>query len=182
RLHDEGLESQLAGAIVPFVPVAPEADVELPARHANARQRTAGILLHRVLELWDGRTDPDPLLRRLAGEAGADADAMSRVRRRLATVARSPTLQRILRAETVGRELPIRFVENGVVVERRIDRVIRENGRDTVIDYKSGKLDPARLEKDRAQVSKYAEVVSRMTGRPCEALLWYVDLERDEVV
>ena len=151
-------------------------------RHATPRQRAAGILLHRVLELWDGESDVEPLLQQLAAEAGADPDAVSRVRRRLAVVARSATLQRIRRAETLGRELPIRFLEDDLVVERRIDRLIRENGHDTVVDYKSGRPDPVRLEKDRAQVAKYAEVVARMTGRPCEALLWYVDLEREVVV
>ena len=182
RLHDRELESRLAGELVPFTAVVPEVEAELPARQANVRQRVAGILLHRVLELWDGRTDPEPLLRQLANEAAADGDTISRVRRRLATIARSETLARITRAQTLGRELPIRFVEDGTLVERRIDRLIRENGHDTVVDYKSGKPDPARVEKDRAQVAKYAEVVARMTGRPCAAVLWYVDLESDTVV
>jgi ATP-dependent helicase/nuclease subunit A len=187
RLHDEALESRLAGALVPFVAVAPaEPETltpgEIAAKRAGARNKAAGILLHRVLELWDGRSDVEPLLRQLASEAGADADAVTRVRRRLLTIARSETLQRITRAETIGRELTIRFEDNGVLVERRIDRLIRENGRDTVVDYKSGTPEPARVEKDRAQVSKYAEIVAKMTGRPCEALLWYVDLESDRVV
>ncbi|HUR79287.1 MAG TPA: PD-(D/E)XK nuclease family protein, partial [Thermoanaerobaculia bacterium] len=102
--------------------------------------------------------------------------------RRLATIKTSDTLQRILRAETLGREMPIRFLENGAVVERRIDRLIRENGRDTVVDYKSGKPDPLRLAKDRAQVARYAQVISGMTGRECGTLLWYVDFEQDSVV
>ncbi|HVE69756.1 MAG TPA: UvrD-helicase domain-containing protein [Thermoanaerobaculia bacterium] len=178
RLHDHALEAQLAGGLVPFVPVSPTFDIDPPGRQANAKQRSAGILLHRVLELWDGRSDVEPLLRGLASEAVVDADAVNRVRRRLATIAKSDTLQRILRAETIGREMPIRFLEDGALVERRIDRLIRENGHDTVVDYKSGKPQ----EKDRAQVARYAEVVAGITGRTCGALLWYVDLENDTVV
>jgi len=187
RLRDAELEARLQGEVVPFVPVSPPgsptlAPGEVAARRAGARSKAAGILLHRVLELWDGTSDAEPLLRQLAAEAAADADAVTRVRRRLATIARSETLQQILRAATVGRELPIRFVEDGVLVERRIDRLLREDGRDLVLDYKSGAPDPARVAKDREQVRKYAEVVSAMTGRPCDARLWYVDLETDVLV
>ena len=188
RLHDPALERALSGEIVPWHSVAPEpleetlTVAEVAAKRAGARSKAAGILLHRVLELWDGRTDPEPLLRHLAVEAAADAEAVARVRRRLATIAGSETLQRITRAETIGRELPIRFLEEGLLVERRIDRLLRENGHDTVVDYKSGLPEPARVEKDRRQVQRYAEAVSAMTGRPCGALLWYVDLESDAVV
>ena len=104
------------------------------------------------------------------------------MRRRLATIARSQTLQRIAAAETIGREFPIRFVEDGVTVERRIDRLIRENGRDVVIDYKSGSPEANRVRKDREQVARYASAIQAMTGRECGALLWYIDLESDQVV
>ena len=187
RLHDEALEARLAGELVPFVAAAPPepetlTPAEVAARRAGSRNRAAGILLHRVLELWDGRGDTEPLLRRLAAQAAADAEAVSRVRRRLLTIARSAMLQRIARAETLGRELPIRFLEEGVLVERRIDRLIRENGRDLVIDYKSGTPEAARVEKDRAQVARYCAAVSAMTGRECGGVLWYVDLEGEVVV
>ena len=189
RLTDAALEAELASAdIVALTVPVPEtttetlSSAEVAARRAGSRNKAAGILLHRVLELWDGRSDVEPLLQQLASEAAADADAVTRVRRRLQTIARSPTLERIARAETVGREVPIRFVENGVTVERRIDRLLRENGRDLVLDYKSGSPEPARVAKDREQVGRYAEAIATMTGRPCDALLWYVDLESDAVV
>ena len=188
RLHDAERERELAGDIVPWTSVAPEpveeplTSAEVAAKRAGSRNKAAGILLHRTLELWDGRSDVEPLLQQLAAEAAADQDAVQRVRRRLATIARSETLQRIARAETIGREFPIRFLEEGVVVERRIDRLLRERDHDTVIDYKSGAPEPSRVEKDRKQVRKYAEAVTQITGRPCEALLWYIDLESDRVV
>ncbi len=189
RLRDAALESQLlASEIVPFealTPIAVDSRLtsgEIAARRAGSRNRAAGILLHRVLELWDARSDVEPLLRQLAAEVAADEESASRVQKRLATIARSPTLQRIARAETIGRELPVRFVEEGTLVERRIDRLIRENGRELVIDYKSGAPDPERVVKDRAQVERYRRAIAAMTGRECGGVLWYVDLETDEVV
>jgi ATP-dependent helicase/nuclease subunit A len=174
--------------IVPWTNVVPEPTIgilspaEIAARRAGSRNKGAGILLHRVLELWDGRSDAEPLLQQLAIEAAADAETVAKVRRRLATIARSGTLRRIARAETVGREVPVRFVEDGVLVERRIDRLIREGDREVVIDYKSGSPHPERVAKDRIQVTRYAEAITAMTGRPCDALLWYVDLESDALV
>ncbi|HEU4888607.1 MAG TPA: UvrD-helicase domain-containing protein, partial [Thermoanaerobaculia bacterium] len=189
RLHDAALEADLASSEIVPVEIASPANVaetlgigEVAARRAGSRNRAAGILLHRVLELWDGRSDTEPLLRQLALEAAADADSLTRVRKRLATIARSKMLQRIARAETVGREVSVHFVEDGTLVERRIDRLIREDGRDLVIDYKSGTPDPQRVIRDREQVERYCRAVAAITGRPCSGALWYVDLETDEVV
>jgi ATP-dependent helicase/nuclease subunit A len=188
RLHDAALEAELLAAdLVPPSIAAPESvniltTADVASRRAGTRNRAAGILLHRVLELWDGRADSEPLLRRLAVEAAADTETQARVRRRLSTIARSAMLQRIARAETVGREVPIHFVENGTLVERRIDRILREEGRDLVLDYKSGTPDPTRADRDRDQVQRYCRALTVITGRPCSGVLWYVDLERDEVV
>jgi ATP-dependent helicase/nuclease subunit A len=189
RLRDAALEAELASSPIVPVEIASPPDVaetlgigEVAMRRAGSRNRAAGILLHRVLELWDGREETEPLLRRLAVEAGADSDAVARVRKRLGTIARSPMLQRIARAETIGRELPMHFVEEGTLVERRIDRIVREDGRDLVIDYKSGTPDAPRIARDREQVERYCRAISAISGRPCAGALWYVDLDRDEVV
>ena len=193
RLRDAALEADLASSpVVPLAVPSPAAVAEtlgvaeVAARRAGSRNRAAGILLHRVLELWDGRADVEPLLRQLAVEAAADADAVTRVRKRLATIARSPMLQRIARGQTIGREVAVHFVEDGIPVERRIDRLIRESvdgaPRDLVIDYKSGTPDPQRVTSDREQVERYCRAVANITGQACAGVLWYIDLERDEVV
>jgi RecB family exonuclease len=78
--------------------------------------------------------------------------------------------------------VPVRFIEGDVLVERRIDRLIREADREVVIDYKSGAPEAARVQKDREQVERYAKAIAAITGRECRWLLWYVDLESDEVV
>jgi ATP-dependent helicase/nuclease subunit A len=189
RLRDVQHERELAiSDIVPLTLPAPPPGPpplgtgEIAARRAGSRNRATGILLHRVLELWDGASDVDALLRQLSLEAAADDDAVIRVRRRLGTIARSETWLRIARAETVGRELPLRFVENGTLVERRVDRLIRENGQHVVVDYKSGVAEAARVARDREQVARYCRAIGELTGRACSGMLWYIDVEQDSVV
>ena len=189
RLNDEELQATLTSSdiVACEIPVPEPATTtlstgEVAALRSASRNRAGGILLHRVLERWDGTSDAGALLEQLATEAAADAETVARVRRRLATIARSTTQQRIARAETVGREVPVRFVEEGVLVERRIDRLIRENGSEVVIDYKSGAAEQSRVERDRIQVARYCRAISEITGRPCSGLLWYVDVENDAVV
>jgi ATP-dependent helicase/nuclease subunit A len=179
RLRNPELAQQLAeDPLAPFTPPLPPPTP--PAPRPRAKARTAGILLHRVLERWDGRTPVAPLLERLAAEQGADRATTNKVRQRLAVVAQSPTLQRIAAAETLGREMPLAIAgENGVVLERRIDRWLREPaGNDLVVDYKSGLPD----EKDIAQVVLYCRALSTMTGRPCRGLLWYIGVDEDHAV
>ncbi|HEX6159779.1 MAG TPA: UvrD-helicase domain-containing protein [Thermoanaerobaculia bacterium] len=183
RLHDRSLEAKLAASpVVPLdlnmpMPVAvPLTPHEITAGRSAARRKSAGILLHRFLELWDPTSDPEPLLGRLAAES--DPELIAGVRQRLEVIRRSPTLTRIANAETIGRELEIHFVdENGAVIERRIDRLLRENGRDLVVDYKTGPYTPARFRGDEEQVSRYCGAISAMTERPCAGLVWYVDAD-----
>jgi ATP-dependent exoDNAse (exonuclease V) beta subunit len=189
RLRDAALEVELReGAILPLSITPPSSSIEVLSaeevarKRARGRNRAAGLLLHRVLERWDGKAEVDKLLRSLAAESAADADAVARVRQRLAVVARSGMFQRIARAETVGRELPVRFVENGVAVERRIDRLISEDGDQVVIDYKSGAPEESRLPGDRDQVRRYSEAIAAITGAPCKGVLWYIDMDGEAVI
>ncbi|MBV9492952.1 MAG: UvrD-helicase domain-containing protein, partial [Acidobacteria bacterium] len=178
RLLDAAMEAQLReGEILPLAldepsPIAePLSAEEIARERARGRNRAAGILLHRVLERWNGRGDVEGMLSVLAKESGVDADSVARVRARLATVAKSAMFQRIANAETLGRELALRFVENGNVVERRIDRLIRENGAQVIIDYKSGTAEESRLEKDREQVRQYCAALAAISGEPCTGVL-----------
>jgi ATP-dependent helicase/nuclease subunit A len=190
KLVDADLESALAHAplvdcVVPQP--APVADLlprgDVAALRAGAANRGAGVLLHRILERWDGASEFSSLVTSLAKECGADAEAVEKAKRRMATVSHSNMFQRIARAETVGREMPIAFLdENGTVVEKRLDRIIREEGIDTVIDYKSGEATPARLERDREQVALYCRAYERLSGRACRGALWYIDEGNDVVL
>jgi len=188
RLRDANLEAQLRdGAIVELALEPPS--IELPRlgdpvkARVRSSHRAAGILLHRVLERWDGMSPVEPLLRALASEAAADDETVSKVRQRLHVVAKSPAFARIAAAETIARELPVHIAEDdGTVVAARIDRLVREGGRELVIDYKSGAPDPQRLDGDRAQVARYCRAIERITGRACGGMLWYMDADEDVVI
>ena len=180
KLRDAALEAQLAsGEIVPLSITAPPVAEPLPAKdiaisRAGSRNRIAGTLLHRVLERWDGIKPIDSLIDALANELGANAQTIKSVRQRLSGLSRSQTMLRIKNAETIGRELVINLGDQ----EQRIDRLIRENGREIVIDYKSG----TPREKDRVQVRRYCDAIAQITGRECDGLLWYIDMEADHAV
>lgn len=156
---------------------------EIAASRNASANRLAGILLHRVLERWDGRSDVAPLLALLAIEQAADERTAEVVRRRLDVVARSVMFRRIAAAETIGREMPVSFFDDsGTLVERRIDRLIREGDEDVVIDYKSGAPTEARSQRDRQQVGEYCRAVEKLTARRCSGVIWYIDVENDLTV
>src|SRR5205085_8180331 len=154
--------------------VAPLDSATIAISRKGSRNRVGGMLLHRVLERWDGDSPLDPLVNSLAAELGANGETIARVRQRLGVVSRSQTMLRIRNAETIGRELVVHFGDS----EQRVDRLIRENGREIVVDYKSG----TPRDKDRDQVKRYCDAIAEITGRDCGALLRYIDLESDEAI
>jgi ATP-dependent helicase/nuclease subunit A len=185
RLADSALEAELAAS--PIVEPSSPAPVALPATllrgdvlrlRASSQKRGAGILLHRILEIWDRRSPADPLLTSIAVEQGADDATTALVRKRLNTVKKSKTFLRIANAETLGRELPL-LTPNG---EQRIDLFLREGETDLIVDYKSGQPTEMRVAGDREQVARYCQAMSAIMGRPCKGLLWYIDVDVDEAV
>ena len=189
RLADASREAELAAlpVVPPSLPApAPSPEIldvaEVVIRRSSAQKRAAGILLHRILELWDGKTIVEPLLLSAAAEQGVDDATIKLVRKRLARVAKSKTFRRIAAAETLGRELPIIIEQNGTAVERRIDRYLREGESDLIVDYKSGEPSAWRLQADREQVARYCSAMTAITGRGCTGLLWYIDVDIDREV
>jgi len=152
-------------------------------RLAGSRKRSGGIILHRILERWDGTVKSlDGLLEALSVEQRFDRSDPE-LRKRLERLAASPVMQRIRTAETVGRELPIYFLDSdGTPRAGRIDRLLRENGKYLVVDYKTGPAYEARLEEDRVQVQRYCRAIGSMTSTPVTGILWYIGPESDEAV
>lgn len=183
---EKGLRSSPPVAVALQVPLPPASlltAAEAAAQRGGPRTRVAGILLHRVLERWDGRADLAPLLAALAREQGADGETIALVTRRMQVVGQSETFRTIVAAETLGRELTVVFLDElGRVIEKRIDRLIRIGGEDVIVDYKSGQPSDERSQRDREQIEQYCRAMSRISGRPCRGLLWYIDVEGDSVV
>jgi hypothetical protein len=185
RLADAALEAELAAMLIvePSIPAPASLPEILPrgdvlAWRARSQKPGAGILLHRVLEIWDGRSPIEPLLKSLAIEQGVDASTATLVGKRLSKVAKSDTFLRISNAELLGREVPL-LTPNG---ERRIDRFVREGDDDLVIDYKSGQPSEERIANDRDQVANYCAAMAAITGRACKGLVWYIDVDVDRAI
>ncbi|HVT01920.1 MAG TPA: UvrD-helicase domain-containing protein [Thermoanaerobaculia bacterium] len=156
---------------------------ELRIRAAGARNREAGIALHRVLELWDHDTSSLPsLIEGVVKERRLSADGRALLERRLQQIVASESYLRIRSAKTAGRETSIFVRAEGGTTEGRIDRLLLENGQWLVLDYKTGKKYAGRIDKDRAQIDRYREAVSAITGEACRGLLWYIDLDSEELV
>jgi ATP-dependent helicase/nuclease subunit A len=165
-------------------PLIEELDFATAAeRGAGNRNKAAGILLHRILELWDGApASLEKLVASVAREQGADERDRRRVQQRLLSLSRSETLARVRACQTAGRELTVWYEQDGARVEGRVDRLLREEGRLIVLDYKSGKAGEQRLVRDTEQVRSYCRAIARMTGQECRGALWYIDLVGDQWV
>ncbi|HUF16864.1 MAG TPA: UvrD-helicase domain-containing protein [Thermoanaerobaculia bacterium] len=185
---NEGIQSLLGVEVLEQDAISEQSEAmtaaEIAQRRAGVKNRAAGILLHRFLEVWDGNESQlEPLLDRLAIEQQADASVVARVGKRLATISASALAARLRSCTASANEVPIAYVdEHGSVVEGRIDLLLREGSQYVVLDYKSGKATPERSAKDREQVARYCSAVSRMSGNPCRGLLWYIDFESEAVV
>lgn len=78
---------------------------------------------------------------------------------------------------TVFNECNIMRIENGLIKEERPDRVITENGKAIVIDYKFGK----RNDGYNKQVERYMKLLKGMGYEQIEGYIWYVN-EPDGIV
>jgi ATP-dependent exoDNAse (exonuclease V) beta subunit len=85
--------------------------------------------------------------------------------------------------ETLGREVVVHEAGgDGTVRELRIDRLLRDDSGLVVLDYKSGRPEGERVERDRDQVTRYCEAVSKLSGLPCRGLVWYVGADADALI
>jgi ATP-dependent helicase/nuclease subunit A len=155
---------------------------ELVRRAEKLRYRRAGLLLHRFLEIWDGGAEIGALLDMARLELGATELERDRVARRIEAILASTSHQRLQGLETIGRETTIWLEEDGKPREARIDRLLRDEAGWVVLDYKSGRASEDRLEADRDQVARYCRAIAAMSGEACRGLVWYIDLDGEEMV
>ena len=174
-------------------PASPEAPLEIrveglsrPAGRPSGRR--FGTLVHTVLrDVPFGPEDGSPselvaglvrLHARALGATGAEVEAATGT---VLTALAHPLLKRVAGAATVHRELPFQLrLEGGFLVEGTIDLAFREDGRWTVVDFKTdapgieggdgGNADP-RYEAYRRQLAWYVHAVAELTGEPAAGVL-----------
>jgi ATP-dependent exoDNAse (exonuclease V) beta subunit len=188
RNRDSVLEA--ARKTVPIVHASELAGPSLPPRTTVTAEPAGpefGTLVHRLLELHlTGQIARDKIeqtARRLAADTGlSDASAASAAQ--LVTGAlKSPTIQRLRSAKRVSFEVPFTYIDQGAIVEGRIDALAEEDAGILLVDFKSDAVDPgdepARAEHYAPQMRAYASAVAASAGRPArEALLFFLRTNR----
>src|SRR5436190_6285237 len=110
---------------------------------------------------------------RLLGLDESDADQASRLVER---VLAHDVFARARAAETRGacrRETPITYrLPDATLLEGVVDLAFEQQGRWTVVDYKTDREIAANgEERYRRQVALYAAAIARATGKPCEGMV-----------
>jgi len=183
---------------VPAVPEDPEDPDEEPRFDwAGETVRKAGVathrLLHRICQEGGRRLDPDEepsledqissLLRSLGVPEQELAETAEMVRTALANTLQSPVGRWILKNRASGHcELPLTGMRDNKPVSVVLDRTFVDGqGRRWIIDYKAGRHQGSdaeafldrEMERYRAQLERYAQLMSRMEHRPISLGLYF---------
>jgi ATP-dependent exoDNAse (exonuclease V) beta subunit len=152
--------------------------VDLPREAGRPSGPRFGSLVHAALAAVPLDADADRIRQiaeleaRILGAEPAETAAAARV---VAEVLKHPLLLRARAAEERGecrRETPVTDRrEGGVLVEGVVDLAFRENGRWTVVDFKTDREADADLDAYRRQVGLYASIIARATGEPAAPVL-----------
>jgi ATP-dependent helicase/nuclease subunit A len=170
------------------VAMSPPVPAELPpgevaAKRAAARKKRGGVILHRILELWDGDASTiSGVAAAVVREAGGGEELLRDAVARMRTIARSETARSVFGSGRAMAEVTLHVAAGEGVAEKRIDRLVESGEGYLVVDFKSGKPSAERKAKDREQITAYVEHVRAISGRPCRGAAWYVDLDHDELV
>jgi len=143
--------------------------------------RSYGTLVHALFEQieWLDEADDDQIAKSWAavpcGDENARARAEEEVRRCLASKEVRAMLSRPSPKAVCWREKRFEILLNGEWLSGTFDRVMLENGRATILDFKTDKTDTdeafaARVEGYRPQLDTYREVLARMTGLPADKI------------
>ncbi len=140
-----------------------------------------GSLAHKVLELWDFRSNPADLIARLTSTANVSAGERERLRHDLLGIAKrfsnSDLATRLANASGM-REAPFVLRLGSHLVHGIIDFVLDDG---TIIDYKTGTHHPHLHAHYETQIRFYAAAVRVLCGlEPPGAFLCYIDAAEGE--
>ena len=89
----------------------------------------------------------------------------------------SDLIGRITSADRYFKEVPFAFKDNGTIVEGVIDVLFEEEGRISIVDFKTDKVPTTGLERRgegyKTQVETYRRAVTEACGRPPEEVILF---------
>jgi ATP-dependent helicase/nuclease subunit A len=162
-------------------------------RRAVAREesRAVGVVLHRLLERWDGREDDAvrsglrEVSRAVALEAGVDpARIYKRAGEILERFLASDLRRTLAEIEILGQEIPLHSLrDEGGAYRGTIDLVYRDNdGRIVIADYKTDTEENEQTLRERyaRQLEIYADATRRALAldHPPQTELWHLPTSR----
>ncbi|MGE0702705.1 MAG: 3'-5' exonuclease, partial [Vicinamibacterales bacterium] len=138
-----------------------------------------GALVHAILAQAPFETDANGLLGIAEVEARVlglgDSEVVRRAVATVERVLRHDVLRRAARASRRGaarRETPVTCrMPDGTLLEGIVDLAFEEDGRWTVVDYKTDRDVAGSEEEYRRQVALYAAAISQATGQPAQGVL-----------
>ena len=162
---------EIAAEVVDVRTAARDADC-MPARPSGKR---FGILVHAMLANTPFDADLSAVeqigalqSRILGAPPGELAAAVSAVM----TLLSHPVLDRVRQAgDRVSREVPIAYVDNGVLVEGTADLVINDQDSSVIVDFKTDAELSFGIDAHRRQMQLYAQGLQIVTGQPAQAII-----------
>jgi ATP-dependent exoDNAse (exonuclease V) beta subunit len=151
----------------------PEIEV-VTAGRSTAHGTRYGTLVHAVLATVDLTASRDEIRRaaelqaRILGAPGHEVDSVAAV---VEAVVAHPLIQRASRSAQLRREVPLTLKDGDALIEGIADLAFEEDGRWTVIDFKTDAEIAGRLDMYKRQVGIYARAVSAATGKPAAGVL-----------
>ena len=156
------------------IPVQSRSNLRIRSRYQEvwgsdaAQLRKQGILLHGVLSHIRTAADISPVLVTFQNEGILTHEQADATRVSLTNLVEHSEIGRFFSVGlTVRTEMEI--VHQGEIM--RLDRLIEESGKATVLDFKTGHPD----KNDRQQVERYADAVNSLGFENVEAFLIYTD-------
>lgn len=130
-----------------------------------------GQLLHQLFSGIHTTDDIEQSVKELLFEGVIDADRAKKLQLFTEKALTNPQAKEWFTAPlTLFNECAILYKENGVVVQRRPDRVVVKDGKVSIIDFKFG----TPKEEHKEQVKMYINLLQQMGYTSVEGYLWYV--------
>jgi ATP-dependent exoDNAse (exonuclease V) beta subunit len=158
-------------------PTSPVAVEQVEVDRPRPGGRRFGRLVHQALAVvpLGGQAAVAAVVEAEARQLGATAEEQAAARVAVARALAHPLLRRAAASGDVRRETPVLLrLPDGTIAEGTVDLAFREDGRWTVVDFKTDAELAGNLVAYQAQVGVYLAAVSAATGEPADGVLLVV--------